>query len=330
VVVGCSQKVVAVTSLYADPDSYQRSSLHSEHRDWPEKNCYVDVCIGLVHSLGLSPEAMLGSAIAVDFEGDQWTFYKPSHHDLFELYGIDVQELTVWRPLLEHVLEHVVADKLIATEADSFYLPDTSATDYQRNHVKTTIVIAQHWPAEKRLAYFHNAGFYWLLGDDYDQLFAARQLPLYAELIRTDRVKWRSLSELHQIARTRLQQHVDRAPVHNPFERFAKRFAQDLPMLQSRGLAHYHLWAFATTRQLGVAAELSSAHLAWLAVHTTAVAQQRRWLAASVAFQEISSVAKSFILKAARSVNSQKPLDAAPLFAGWSDSWQRAMVELRT
>jgi len=40
--------------------------------------------------------------VAIDFEGDQWTFFKPPHEDLKALYGIDVQELYVWRPLLEH------------------------------------------------------------------------------------------------------------------------------------------------------------------------------------------------------------------------------------
>jgi hypothetical protein len=320
---------MAVNLLSVDPDSYQHSSLHSEHCDWPEKNCYVDVCIGLVHSLGLPPQAMLGSALAVDFEGDQWTFYKPSHDDLYNLYGIDVQELTVWRPLLDHVVEHLAAGKLIATEADAFFLPDTSATDYQRNHVKTTIVITKHWPADKRLAYFHNAGLYWLQGEDYDQLFAPRQLPLYAEVIRLDRVQRRSLSELHQLARTGLQRHIDRAPQHNPIDQFAQRFALDLPALQAHGLAHYHLWAFATTRQLGVAAELASAHLAWLANHAPDAAQQRLWQDASAAFQEISSGAKAFILKAARAVNSKKPLDTAPVFASWAQAWQRAMVAVR-
>ena len=49
---------------------------------WVEKNCYVDVWIELLHALGLEPLAMLAFTVAVDFEGDQWTFFKPSHDDL--------------------------------------------------------------------------------------------------------------------------------------------------------------------------------------------------------------------------------------------------------
>ena len=42
---------------------------------------------------------MLPLLAAIDFEGDQWTFFKPPHDELRELYGVDVQELNVWRPL---------------------------------------------------------------------------------------------------------------------------------------------------------------------------------------------------------------------------------------
>ncbi len=88
--------------------------LHAEDRIWVEKNCYVDVWIELLHALGLEPLAMLPFIVAIDFEGDHWTFFKPRHDELRVLYGIDVQELNVWRPLIEHVREHVAAGKLVA------------------------------------------------------------------------------------------------------------------------------------------------------------------------------------------------------------------------
>src|ERR1700733_9920799 len=78
-----------------DASTYQRHAVHAPDRMWTEKNCYVDVWIELLHVLGLEPLAMAPFAVAVDFEGDQWTFYKPSHEELRELYGVDVQELTV-------------------------------------------------------------------------------------------------------------------------------------------------------------------------------------------------------------------------------------------
>jgi hypothetical protein len=102
-----------------DPVSYGRHALHRAPCDWLEKNCYVDLWIELLHALRLDPNAMLAGAMAVDFEDDQWTFFKPAHTDLWELYGLDVQELTVWRPLLQHAVTHLDAGKAIITEADS-------------------------------------------------------------------------------------------------------------------------------------------------------------------------------------------------------------------
>lgn len=126
------------------PDTYQRHSLHSPEAVWTEKNCYGDLWIELLHALKQEPLAMLPFTLAVDFEGDQWTFFKPSLEELRAVYGIDVQELTVWRPLIEHAIEHLGAGKLISTEADAFWLPDTAGTDYRSKHTKTTILLNSH------------------------------------------------------------------------------------------------------------------------------------------------------------------------------------------
>ena len=96
-----------------DPATYQRHFVHAEERTWVEKNCYVDIWLEVVHALGADPMAMLPFVVALDFEGDQWTFFKPPHDELRDLYGIDVQELNVWRPLLDHTLEHLAHGKLI-------------------------------------------------------------------------------------------------------------------------------------------------------------------------------------------------------------------------
>src|SRR3954471_11559638 len=105
---------------------YARHVLHTDASVWTEKNCYADLWIELLHALKLEPMAMLPFTITIDFEGDQWTFFKPSHDELYELYGVDVQELTVWQPLLEHAKEQLSAGKLVSTEADAFWLPDTA------------------------------------------------------------------------------------------------------------------------------------------------------------------------------------------------------------
>ena len=107
-------------ALELDAKNYTRHALHAEDRAWVEKNCYFDIWIEVVHAVGCDPMAMIPVVVALDFEGDQWTFFKPSHQELWDLYGIDVQEMNCWQPLLVQAIEHVGAGKLISTEADAW------------------------------------------------------------------------------------------------------------------------------------------------------------------------------------------------------------------
>ena len=88
-------------ALSLDPQTYQRHSIHSDERIWAETNCYVDVWIELLHALRYEPLAAMPFTFAIDFEGDQWTFFKFPLMDLTELFGIDVQEC-IWRLALCH------------------------------------------------------------------------------------------------------------------------------------------------------------------------------------------------------------------------------------
>jgi hypothetical protein len=319
-----SSRVAVLPEL--DAAAYQRSTLHAEDRVWVEKNCYVDIWIEVVHALGLDPIAMLPFVAAIDFEGDQWTFFKPKHDELYDLYGLDVQELNVWRSIAEHSIEHVGAGRMISTEADAFWLPDTAGTDYQRTHTKTTIVIQDFDLDKQRLGYFHNAGYYALEGEDFRQTFRVGAapdptfMPLFAETIRKDRLVKRPAAELRQRSRALLAKHVARRPSDNPVARFGKRFATDLPWVTEKGLPFYHAWAFATVRQLGAAMELLQVNLQWLEDPALAPAAE--------AFAKISVTAKTFILKAARAVNGKRALDASPMFDEMAAAWQSGMDTL--
>jgi hypothetical protein len=305
-----------------DPSVYACHALHGEGAVWGEKNCYVDLWIELVHALGGDPHPMLGVALAIDFEGDQWTFFKPSHDDLRAFYGLDVQELTMWRPLAEHAIEHLSAGKLISVEADAYWLPDTAGTDYRRQHTKTTIALAEIDLATRRLIYFHNAGCFALEGDDFARTFAldaprdAAALPLFAEFVRTDRLRIRPQAELRAMALSRLPGWLGRRPIDNPVRRFQARFEADLPALRERGLDHYHSWAFGSTRQLGAAFELGSRWLTWALPEPGAAARE-----AVQAFDQIAASAKTLILKGARAVMSSKPADLGGLFGTMADAW---------
>ncbi|MEJ6022205.1 DUF1839 family protein [Ramlibacter sp. PS4R-6] len=312
-------RIQAIAGL--DPARHQRHPLHSPDRDWPEKNCYIDLWIELLGAMKLEPHALLGHTIAVDFLGDQWTFFKPTPSELRELYGIDVQEMTVWRALEEHAVEHLSSGRLIATEADSFWLPDTEATDYRRKRTKTTIVIAELDTQSQRLGYFHNAGYFEAQGEDYVKLLkpGGCDMPLLAELVRIERSVRRPDGELAEIAMELLGHHFQFKPAANPFIAFAPRLAKELAQLHERGPAYYHEWAFASVRQAGAAFELAAAHLDWLARHGY------DFDGAATGFRTLSSTCKSLILKGARVAHTGKPFDAKPAMDTAAQAWEEAM-----
>ena len=306
--------------------TYTPHALHDADKVWPEKNCYTDLWIELLHALGLDPHASLSFVFGLDFEGDQWTFFKPPLAELRTLYGIDVQELTVWQPLRAHAIEHLGAGKWLAVEVDAFWLPDTAGTDYRQAHSKTTIVLNAFDLEARRLGYFHNAGYFELGGDDFAHLFAlddvpAPLLPPYAELIRIDRARALDDARLRALSNRLFAEHLAWRPATNPVARFRDRFDAELPALQQAGLAHYHRWAFAGVRQLGAAAELAALYLRWR--DPDAPPQ-----AAIDAFERIAQHAKTLLLKVARAVNSGRPLDARPVLDEMADAWERGMAAL--
>src|SRR5258708_20737502 len=100
-----------VSLLGRNPAAYTPSALHRPDRTFRETNCYVDLWIELLHAHGLIPESAMGFACTVDFEGDQWTFFKPPPEVLLCLYGIDVHEMQLYRPTVAHVIEQLRAGR---------------------------------------------------------------------------------------------------------------------------------------------------------------------------------------------------------------------------
>jgi hypothetical protein len=257
-------------------EGYERHGFHGTDRVWPETNCYVDLWIEVLHSLGCNPVAGLGFAAGIDFEGDQWTFFKFPLEDLRSLYGIDVAEYMIWRGMEEHLAEQARLGRFLIIEIDSWFLPDTAGVSYQKAHAKTSIVINELDPANKVLRYFHGPGYFEASGDDYDGLlrvgnparWSGDVLPPYVEAIRVDRCVQRSDAELRAIARPILAEQLARrgrsGHKTNAMHAFLSRFDADISQMVSGDLGHFHAYAFATLRQLGAAAELGSDHLRWL------------------------------------------------------------------
>ncbi len=314
-----------------DPATYRRHPVHGDDRVWPETNCYTDLVIELAHGLGFEPLAMLAFTLAIDFEGDQWTFFKPPAADLHELYGFDLQELSIWRPLVEHVTEQVQGGRPVLVELDSWFLPDTAGTAYRTAHAKTTIGVNEIDAARRRLGYFHNAGYYALEGDDFDEAFQVdgpvheRVLPPYVEY-----VKWRAGfvaprgAELAEASRPLLRRHLARAPRDNPFPRFRARLERDLEWLMRSGIERFHAYSFANLRQYGACFELGESYLRWLGAHGA-----RGTETPASRLRDIAETAKRFQFQLARSMARSKPLDLTPIDA-MAQHWSSAMDELRS
>ena len=254
--------------LPIDAATYQPHPLHSAELCWTETNCYVDVWVEVLHALDLDPGAAGAFTLSTDFEGDQWTFFKIPPEDLRALYGLEVGEMNVWRPIIDHVAEQLDFGRLLTVEVDSWFLPDTRGVSYQIAHVKSTIVPQYLDPATRTLGYFHNAGYYELSGDDFDGVFGLgghepNIMPPYVEMVKLDRV-WRDEARLTEVATDLLRTHLSRRAVDNPVRRLGKRIHADIEWLQSEGMDRFHEYAFGTCRQCGATAEVGAGFVRWL------------------------------------------------------------------
>ncbi len=312
-----------------DASTYAPHELHRGERAWGESNCYIDVWIEVLNALGCDPHACLSFVTSLDWEGDQFTFFKPPHEDLYELYGVDIQELTIYRPLVENAIEQLKQGKIVLSEIDAYYLPDTAGTDYRAQHTKTTIGIQEIDLEARTLGYFHNSSYHVLEGADFVGLFrldAAPDptfMPFFAELVRTKRVVRHEPRALVSRSVALLKKHLARRPDQNPIPRFAETFKADIERLKSEGLAAYHLYAFATIRQLGAAFEFAALYLRWLERNGEGDLEP-----SALAFDAISSVSKSLVLKAARAVGAKKDVDLSSMLHEIESQWTSGMTHL--
>ncbi len=232
--------------------------LHGQDRAWPETNCYVDLWIELLHTRGLAPEAMLGFTVRQDFEGDQFTFFKPSMADIEALYGLRLDELAIYDGLEGHALIQAAKGNVVLVEVDAIFLPDTAGTTYGREHSKTTIGILAIDPTERRLDYLHNAGRFDLSGADYDGIFAEGILPPYAEFVRPVG-EHQTGERLTNAALAMLRHNLTRAPRRNPVAAFATALMETGEALVQRPLSVFHKYAFNTTVSSGPTSRCSAA-----------------------------------------------------------------------
>jgi hypothetical protein len=319
---------------------------------WPALVGRLATWIELLGALGLDPHALWPAAVAIDFEGDQWTAVEPSRDELRALYGVDVQELVVWRPLAEHAIEHLAAGRTLMMAADAFRLPIVTDADHHRHHVTTTIVLNEIDLDARRIGFFHHAGYGEARGDDVTQLLdleddtsdleaiadwrGARvaqvgaaavaldegRLPPHVQFIRADRRVARSTEELRMLARHHLDKQLAFRPADNPVRRFAARLADDLPLLREYGTPYHADWAACTLRTFGSAFELVSRGLAWQAESSAA------WQDAARAFEQLAQDAKTLDQKLARAVAATRKTDTKKLLDAMAQRWDEGMAAL--
>jgi hypothetical protein len=305
-----------------DTATYQPHRVHSPERTYAESNCYADIIIELLHGRGDEPLAALGCLVRTDFEGDQWTFFKPPPEDLEALFGIDIHEMQPYRPLPLQIAEQIDRGRTIIVELDSFHLPDTAATSYRSEHVKTSVAAEAIDLERGWLRYFHGPGLYELEGEDYARIFrldagpAPEILPPYTELVRFDAGPRLEGEELRAAARASLRRHLEYRPRSDPFERFGEQLDHDLPGLLEAGIEAYHAYAFATVRMVGAAFELAAAQAEWLFGAQAADAL--------VAMQSIVDGCKVLGFRLAR----RRQFDPGPVLESLSEGWRAAMAAL--
>ena len=311
------------------PAHYERHLIHGAERTWAETNCYVDVLVELLHGLGYEPAAALPFTLGIDFEGDQWSFFKFPHEDLFALYGMEIQEFNPWRSRAQHVETQVGLGRPVLVEMDSFFLPDTAGTAYKLAHVKSTIAVNAIDIEQRYLGYFHGQSYYELTGQDFIDIFQLgglvheRMLPPYIEYVK--------LLNLHEVPRGKalvdaslvlLRKHLQLIPRDNPFVRFKDAFARDFDWLLTQEMETFHLYSFATFRQYGACFELVETYLKWLQQQG-----QQNLDAAIQAFATISNNTKAFQFQLARAMARKRPIDLAPLDE-MAAAWQTGISQL--
>jgi hypothetical protein len=324
---GTGLRVVAV-----DASAYQPHDLHATERTWTETNCYVDLWIELLHALGLDPLAAGAFTLSTDFEGDQWTFFKFPPEDLRTLFGLEVAEFNVWRPVIDHAEEQLELGRLLIMDADAWFLPDTQGVSYQLAHVKTAMVPNSIDRERRRLGYFHNAGYFQLEGDDFDGVFRLGRyadpgaLPPYVETVRLDRIR-RNPTELvdRTVALTRA--HLARRPTDDPMVRFEQRLEHDAAWLGTQDIETFHLYAFGTCRQCGATAELAASFVDWLGAHDPVATGSDDLQVVADDFRTVATTAKALQFSLARRSRG-RTVDLHGSFEEMSRAYRAAMSGL--
>jgi hypothetical protein len=204
---------------------------------------------------------------------------------------------------------------------------------YRIDHTKSSIAIQDIDVAAKHLGYFHGAAYHELSGDDFDGVFrlapglsGPHTLPPYTEIAKVGALTPYEPAELAARASALTRTYVGRRPAVNPITKHRDRFASDLEWLRASDNPNlFHLYAFATFRQLGSCFEVAGSFLRWLGER-----DGRPVDAAVAGCDTIARTAKTLQFKLARAVTLKRDVDFDALFGAMTSAWDDVMGQLAT
>ncbi len=305
--------ITEIRVVAARPEGHAPHRLHAPDRAWPETNCAIDLWIELLPLLGRDPLPLLGLAAGMEWEGDHFTFLKPSHEDLLNLAGVVMHELALWDDLVSHVAVQLGRGAVPMLEVDAFFLPDTQGTAWRTQHTKSSIGIVAIDRAAGWVDYVHNTGLHRLSGEDYVGIFARPVIFPYAEFARLAS----PVPEAAQRRRARaaLARHAACRMPGNPITRFAAA-VPGLTAAMEGDPARIHMMNFNTARQLGANFALLADHLEWLGGDPSSATT-------------LSNAAKSLQFQMARAARRGRNDPAIPaILDRMANTWCDVAVEL--
>jgi hypothetical protein len=191
------------------------------------------------------------------------------------------------------------------------------------------VAVAEIDRDERRLGYFHNAGYHALHGEDFDRVMRVGEprhspsLPPYVEFVKIG-PPGPTGDDLRARSRSWLCRELGRVPRENPFVAFRARLARDVAALLEEDLDTFHVYSFATFRQFGACYELTATYLEWLDGESDpAIAKLAE------PFHDLAEGAKALQFQLARAVARRKPHDLAPLDR-MAERWQHGITGLTT
>lgn len=300
-------------------DGYTPHAVHAADRIWTETNCYVDLWVEVLHSLGHDPLPAAACAFSARFDGTQWTFLKFRPEDLLALYGIDVAEMNVWRRPVSHLEDNAAAGLLSTIEVDAYWLPDTAGTGYREKHSKTTIVPNLIDRDAGALEYFHNSGYHVLTGEDFRGVFGLDEAvpvwPPYVEQVRLE-----AAPPQCDAFDTIVLRHLRMRAVSNPVRELGTRVLADVERIRAGGMDVFHPWTFGVLRQCGATAELAADVSLYMDGHGYPGAG-----AASVGFRAVAEGAKNVQFRMARAARG-RDVDPGDQLVAMAAAWEDSMA----